>query len=227
MKTPNGTVCRRVECRCDCGSIEVFRLPALRSGKTQSCGCLALEMAIERGHKYGGQTKTHGGTGTAEYQIWLGMKARCLNPNSPGYERYGARGIGVCQRWIDSFPAFLADMGPRPSEVHSIDRYPNQSGNYEPGNCRWATAKEQARNTRGNVILEIDGRCLCVSEWAEELAVSASLIFHRLERGWSAEDALKNPSARKHASDPFYRTPLSKRDAAWYAEYERREKEQA
>src|SRR5262245_33615736 len=83
-------------------------------------------------------------------QIWRGMIRRCENPNDSRYEDYGARGISVCARWRDSFEAFAEDMGPRPSPDHSIDRYPNNNGNYEPGNCRWATQKQQARNMRTN-----------------------------------------------------------------------------
>jgi hypothetical protein len=223
VKTPNGTVNRMVECRCDCGTERAFRLPLLRNGKTKSCGCLFRELAIERGHKFGGK-KIHGGTGTPEYRIWHGMKARCLYPGNGNYERYGGRGIKVCDRWKDSFPAFLADMGPRPSDEHSIDREDND-GNYEPGNCRWATIEVQANNRSNNIRLEIDGRAMTVAECAEETGLSKELIYIRLKRGLSSVEAVR-PLARKHVSDPFYRTPISQRDAAWYREYERREKGQ-
>lgn len=221
--TPNGTVVRRVECRCDCGRVKAVRLMNLRSGKTKSCGCLAKELAVERGHRFGGRKK-HGWTGTAEYRIWLGMKSRCADLENAGY---GGRGIRVCERWEESFPAFLEDMGPRPSPEHSIDRYPDNNGNYEPGNCRWATPFEQARNRRNSVILEFDGRRMWVSEWAAELGVPVQRIFKRLKRRWSAEDTLKKPVESKHVSDPFYRIPIKMRDAAWYREYERRKQESA
>ena len=220
-KTPNGTVNRRVECRCDCGVVKAYRLPRLRNGRTKSCGCLAREMAVERGHRYGGRP-THGGAGTLEYTTWNGMKARCYNPAASGYRRYGGRGITVCDRWLKSFPAFLEDMGRRPSPEHSIGRIDND-GPYSPGNCRWETDEEQARNRGNNVTLTHCGETLCVSEWAERLGVNDALIRHRLDRGWTAKDALTLPVAEKHQSDAFYRTPISKRDAAWYREYARRE----
>jgi len=84
---------------------------------------------------------------SAEYHVWEGIKQRCLNPNRRGYEYWGGRGITICERWLD-FENFYADMGPRPGAGYSIDRYPDNDGNYEPGNCRWATASEQQRNTR-------------------------------------------------------------------------------
>lgn len=90
----------------------------------------------------------HGEWLSAEYRSWGAMKSRCLNPNSHAYSRYGGRGITVCDRWRDDFAAFLSDMGRRPSPQHTLDRFPDQSGNYEPGNCRWATAKEQIANQR-------------------------------------------------------------------------------
>ena len=212
VKSPNGTVYRMVECRCDCGTVRAFRLPLLRNGKTKSCGCRRRELAIERGHR-----TTHGGTGTPEYRIWSGMKARCLS-----HPRYAGRGISVCERWL-SFPAFLTDIGPRPSAEHSIDREDND-GNYEPGNCRWATPDVQANNRSNSIRLEIDGRVLTVAEFSEEVGVSRDLIYRRLSRGLSAEDAA-NPAVRKHGSDPFYKIPIRNRDAAWYREYERREQE--
>lgn len=143
---------RFVSCQCSCGSeVEVW-YKSLISGQTNSCGCLSSEVhreAVSAAHE--ASTK-HGhavdGKQTPEFKAWVNMKYRCDNPSAQNYEYYGARGITVCDRWRDSFEVFLADMGPRPGAGYSLDRYPNNDGNYEPGNCRWATADEQAKNRR-------------------------------------------------------------------------------
>lgn len=210
IRTPNGTMIRRVECRCDCGVVRVYRLPMLRNGKTKSCGCLSRDVKSARMTRHGLST-------SPEYTIWVGMKRRCADLSN---ENYGGRGIRVCARWRGSFAAFLEDMGPRPSPEHSIDRYPNKDGDYEPGNCRWATSKEQARNTRANQIVTRNGESLCISEWAERYGISAPMLTSRLNSGMDFEAAVSTPS---HGGDRgFFLTPISKRDANWYREYDRR-----
>ena len=135
---------------------------------------------------------THGLSGSLEHRIWKGMLARCRNSSTTAYPYYGARGIKVCERW-HSFVNFLADMGPAPSPEHEIDRFPNKDGDYEPGNCRWATASEQMRNTRRGRFLEYEGRRLHLKEWAEATGLSANVIGWRLKSGWSAARALTTP----------------------------------
>jgi hypothetical protein len=122
---------------------------------------------------------------TREYRAWAGAKARCT---LKCYERYRGRGIIVCERWVNSFPAFLADMGICPPNM-TLDRIDN-NGNYEPGNCRWATRTEQQRNTCRNRRLTHDGVEMTITEWAIRLGVKANTITCRLRRGWSADKAL-------------------------------------
>ncbi len=123
-------------CACSCGNEVIVFGSNLRSAKTRSCGCLQMEARLH-----------HGASRTPEYQAWKGMKGRCYNRKSTGYANWGGRGITVCEQWKNSFSAFLADVGPRPGPSYSLDRI-NVDGNYEPGNCRWATAEMQSRNTR-------------------------------------------------------------------------------
>ena len=213
-RTPNGSIVRRVECECDCGEVGVFGLPRLRNGGTKSCGCLGREQRAKR-------WTTHGGTGRPEYRVWSGIKGRCCNDSDSGYASYGGRGIKVCERWRESFAAFLEDMGERPSPEHSIDRIDND-GDYCPENCRWATRAEQSRNMRSNVFIEHEGESLCVADWAKRYGMTPSMLARRLASGWEFADALSAPPYQGDSA--FYLTPLAKRDAAWYREYERRKR---
>jgi len=140
---------RRVHCQCDCGADVVCRPTDLRSGNTQSCGCLSRDMTVERSTVHG-DAKRQGRS--PEYRTWHGMNERCRYPKHKDWQYYGGRGIAVCDEWRNSFPAFLAHVGRKPSPQHSIDRIENDRG-YEPGNVRWATAKEQTAN-RGKRSLE-------------------------------------------------------------------------
>ena len=125
----------------------------------------------------------------SEYGLYHGMKSRCYSPTNKDFPRYGKRGIRVCQRWLKSFAAFVADMGPRPSPLHSVERKRN-AGNYTPSNCHWALPKAQSRNMRTNRVLTVEGTSQCVSAWAEDLGIARSTIYARLSRGWSPEYAL-------------------------------------
>lgn len=127
---------------------------------------------------------------TKTYSAWHSMRDRCELPNNPQYCNYGGRGIRVCERWR-KFENFLADMGESPSLKHSIDRFPDNNGNYEPGNCRWATKKEQANNKRTNVFVTFNGETKTVSQWAEGLGWKTNTLIYRLKRGWTIERALR------------------------------------
>jgi hypothetical protein len=127
--------------------------------------------------------------GTRVYKIWRMMRSRCYDLNDQCYESYGGRGITVCDRWKNDFAAFYADMGDPPSNQHSIDRR-NNDGNYEPGNCRWATAKEQANNRRSNIMLTLAGSTRTAEEWSTITGINPATIRQRKRRGWSDEDTL-------------------------------------
>lgn len=126
---------------------------------------------------------------TRVYGIWHGMKQRCLNPNAGEYKWYGARGIKVCDSWIDSFEAFYADMGDPPSDQHSIERQ-DVNGNYTPDNCCWATRVEQSNNMRNNVIIEYDGRSQTLAQWARELRTPRATLYYRHAHGWAPAEIL-------------------------------------
>lgn len=175
----NGT--RLWMCECICGVTKVISGNSLRKGNTKSCGCFHSEQILK-------SITTHGQAGvknkrTSEYCIWTEMKYRCVNPNHKYYKNYGGRGIKVCERWLgeNGFSNFLYDMGKKPSKNHSIDRFPNNDGNYEPSNCRWATSLQQNRNTRFNRWIEYNGENKIISEWANILHVDASNISRRLK----------------------------------------------
>jgi hypothetical protein len=129
--------------RCDCGNETIASANFLRTGTTKSCGCWRSEYARIVGRR---TSTKHGMVESREYQSWVAMRTRCYNSNAHAYDRYGGRGITVCERWRESFDNFFADMGARPPAT-SLDRI-NNDGNYEPGNCRWATHGEQRRNRR-------------------------------------------------------------------------------
>jgi hypothetical protein len=145
---------------------------------------------------------THGdsrrGLRTKEYKTWVRIKRRCFVPECPGYERYGGRGITMCERWRDSYEAFLEDIGRSPQGSYSIDRIDN-NGNYEPGNCRWATSREQASNRCTTRLVEAFGRSMCITAWSRETGLSAQVITWRLARGMGAEEALSKPVPGRRA----------------------------
>lgn len=175
-------------CRCECGVIKDVEGCTLRGGQTKSCGCYSREATAAKLRKYGKRAST-----IREYRIWQSMKARCQYQTRRSWAAYGGRGITVCERWNESFPAFLEDMGPAPSVKHSIDRIDNDKG-YCPENCRWATNREQSLNRRNNRRLTLNGVTLTSKEWSEKIGIDRGTIEARIDcYGWSVEKALTTP----------------------------------
>lgn len=177
-------------CRCDCGN-EIFAMGGnLRSGDTQSCGCLNRENAKKR-------YLTHGGTNTRLFRIWHNMKNRCGNPNTKDYADYGSRGIKVCPEWSENFEAFRDwAMANGYREDLTLDRKDND-GPYSPENCRWITNAAQQNNRRNNHLLTLYGKTQTITKWAEETGINRSTLKARLKRGWSIEKALTYPVGKE------------------------------
>ena len=176
----------RWNCICDCGKTTVSHGFSLRNGASKSCGCLTGSQAAERNYR-------HGKYSAPEYITWADMLQRCNNPKAVSYPRYGGRGIRVCQEW-HSFPAFYADMGSRPTPKHTIDRRDN-SGNYEPKNCYWATKSEQNHNKRNNHYVTYRGERMTLTRAIEAAGVGITFagVKGRLARGWAVERAVETP----------------------------------
>lgn len=176
-------------CRCDCLREKWIRGKHLIHGSVVSCGCYKSESARK-------QMTIHGMVDAPEFVIWCGMKNRCLHQGSTSWKNYGGRGIKVCDRWIrgdgvkGGFECFYEDVGPRPSPKHEIDRYPDNDGNYEPGNVKWSLRKDQANNRRSCRILEFQGRRQSVKLWCDELGLNYPRVRARIRLGWETEKAL-------------------------------------
>jgi hypothetical protein len=180
---------RKVECLCDCKTIIVVSFKSLRTGNTQSCGCFRSDYVAAKNRKHGCGVR---GNRSQEYGHWKAMRSRCNNKNCAKYERYGGRGITICERWND-FTKFMEDMGPIPSKKHSLDRYPNRNGNYEPGNVRWATSSEQTRNRDCTKRILYEGELVPLVEVAEKHGIHPGRLAWRLKKNWSLEKALTVP----------------------------------
>lgn len=165
-------------CRCDCGKEVVVFRTNLRRGFTQSCGCFGMSQRTVHG-----QSRGKNGLPASTYYTWNSMLRRCYTPSTTMFEHYGGRGITVCERWRHSFENFLEDMGERPGPEYSLDRFPNNNGNYELGNCRWATRREQMNNTRMNVAVEFRGDTRTIAEWSRLKGWPHYILQSRLKSG--------------------------------------------
>lgn len=177
-------------CQCVCGTVKDRPAYHLKRKDSLSCGC-KQGMLLQMTHT------THGRSYTAEHHVWTSMLQRCHNPNAQNYALYGGRGITVCEAWRNSFEAFLADMGPRPSAEHSIDRI-NNDGPYNRKNTRWTTRDVQAVNRRTTIWIEYNGQKRTAQQWSktpevQAIGIQARNILERLRNGWPVEDALTVP----------------------------------
>lgn len=168
-------------CKCDCGNLTSVQGKHLISGNIKSCGCKHFEAC-----------KTHGKTNTRLYHIWCTMKARCIRKTDHKYNRYGGRGIKICDEWMNFEPFYNWAMSNGYNENLSIDRIDN-NGNYEPSNCRWATPVQQANNRSENRIIEYKGEKMTVSDASRKYNVPYRLLYGRIHRGWGANRAIETP----------------------------------
>lgn len=177
---------------CDCGNVFVMANSYARTGRRTSCPSC--------GQKRTGIAATkHGKSRTKLYTTWIGMRNRCTVPGSPAYEKYGGRGIKVCDRWMNSFENFALDMGDKPSKHHSIDRI-DVNGNYEPGNCRWATYKEQQLNRRNTVYIDVDGKKMTLYDLEAMCGISSKILGLRLVlHKWDLKRAMTQPPRTRKA----------------------------
>ena len=173
-------------CKCDCGNETIVNGSSLKKDLTKSCGCLNIELLRKR-------QITHGKTNTRLYDIWAGVKGRCLNPNMKAYELYGGRGITLCEEWQEFQPFYDWAMANGYSDKLSIDRI-NVNGNYEPSNCRWTDVETQQNNTTRNNFVTYNNETHTTSEWARILGINYHTLQTRLHRnGWSVEKSFTEP----------------------------------
>lgn len=179
--------------KCKCGNKFIAYISKVRMLHTKSCGCVATKKIIAF-------NTTHGMANTVEYATWVRILQRCTNKNNPRYMEWGGRGIKVCERWANSFENFFEDMGKRPSKYHSLDRFPNNDGYYEPANCRWATPQEQAMNRSSNFIVEYKGQKEPLKKLTDLYGLSYSVVSQRIKKlGWSVQDAFEKPNRYSNA----------------------------
>ena len=187
----SGSAKRMAVCSCSCGASVTVEKYNLSSGNTTQCRLCSNESRSKKHVRHGNSIsmKDTDPAGYNCYTRWQSMKRRCYKEYDSHYKNYGARGIIVCDRWLNSYENFLADMGLPPTKEHQIDRIGND-GNYEPSNCRWISRKENANNKTNNKLITAFGKTMTQAQWSEETGIKRETIAMRLRRGWSAELAL-------------------------------------
>lgn len=177
-------------CSCDCGNLTTVRGYSLRRGSTSSYGCA-------RGENGKHAWTTHGKTDTREYGSWISMISRCTNKENQAYAYYGGRGIRVCARWLNSVDDFIKDVGLCPGPGYTLDRIEND-GDYEPGNCRWATKEEQSNNQNRIVKYDYGGEKMSIAQIARLRNMSYSTLFDRVVKiGMTMDKAISTPIRKK------------------------------
>ena len=181
VRRPNRLNVRMGEVECFCGNIFTTRITGLKSGKVRSCGCILRNKNRER-------FTIHNMSNSPEYCSWECMKGRCMNPHNKFYHNYGAKGITVCDEWM-KFENFYRDMGPKPSNKHSIDRI-DTTGNYCKENCRWTTREVQDRNKRNSIYISYNGETFILMDLAKKVGMHQQTLKARIQRGLPVEEAI-------------------------------------
>jgi len=177
------------KCKCSCGRNVEVSGASLRGEHTKSCGCLRKDFSVMK-------FTTHGQSNSPTHKTWMSMNRRCTNPTHQAYKYYGGKGVKVCKRW-KSFKNFLQDMGERPLGK-TIDRFPKTDGNYEPGNCRWATVMQQRSRTTASRLITYKGKTFHLNEWARITGIKRETIARRLNVGWSVYKTFRTPVKSPH-----------------------------
>jgi len=166
---------------CRCGNTFISTINDIKKGRRKGCGCF---------------NRTHGMTGTSEFNAWRSMKSRCYDVSKKEFKDYGGRGIKVCDKWLVSFNHFLDDMGKKPGDNYSLDRI-NNNKDYAPENCRWASKREQTNNRRNTCFIEYKGKRLPLTEWAKILGIDYRTLVSRFRYGWSVDKAFNRPVQKR------------------------------
>lgn len=197
-------------CVCICGNTKEARQDHLIAGVSTSCGCFRVDNTIK-------MHTTHGQSRSTTYRSWSSMMTRCYDQKQKEFKYWGGRGIKVCDQW-HKFECFFEDMGQRP-EGCTIDRYPNKNGNYEPGNCRWATAEEQANNVSSNLVINLNGDSRTLAQWSRATGIKAATIRERVVRGHPPDKALQAEGFLKRGSRLFEYQGRKQRAQQWADEF--------